>query len=40
MEGKVVKGLSTIEEGMAEISQVVMKCLAEGALSIKLTQSP
>lgn len=38
MEGKVVKGLSTIEEGMAKISQVVMKCLAEGALSIKLTQ--
>jgi hypothetical protein len=38
MEGKVVKGLSTIEEGMAKISQVVVKCLAEGALSIKLTQ--
>lgn len=37
-KGKVVKGLSTIEEGMAKISQVVVKCLAEGALSIKLTQ--
>ena len=38
MEGKVVKELSTVEEGMAKILQVVMKCLAEGALSIKLTQ--
>lgn len=35
MEGKE---LLTVEEGMAKILQVVMKCLAEGALSIKLTQ--
>jgi hypothetical protein len=38
MEGKVVKELSTGEAGMAKILQVVMKCLVEGALSIKLTQ--
>lgn len=38
MEGEVVKELATGEEGMAKVLQVVMKCLAEGALSIKLTQ--
>lgn len=38
MEGKVVEECTTGEAGMAKILQVVMKCLAEGALSIKLTQ--
>ena len=38
MEEKVVKELATGEEGMAKILQVVMKCLAEGVVSIKLTQ--
>lgn len=35
MEGKE---LLTVEEGRAKILQVMMKCLTEGALSIKLTQ--
>ena len=38
MSGKVVQELSEGKEGMMKVLQVVMKCLAEGALSIKLTQ--
>lgn len=38
MSGKVVQELSEGKEGMMKVLDVVMKCLAEGALSIKLTQ--
>ena len=38
MSGKVTKEVTTGKEGMMKVLQVVMKCLAEGALSIKLTQ--
>lgn len=38
MNGKVTQEVATGKEGMMKVLQVVMKCLAEGALSIKLTQ--
>lgn len=38
MSGKVTQEVETGKEGMMKVLQVVMKCLAEGALSIKLTQ--
>ena len=38
MSGKVIQEVETGKEGMMKVLQVVMKCLAEGALSIKLTQ--
>lgn len=38
MGGKVVQELSEGKDGMMRVLQVVMKCLAEGALSVKLTQ--
>ena len=38
MSGKVTQEVTTDKEGMMKVLQVVMKCLAEGALSLKLTQ--
>lgn len=38
MEEKVAKECTTVEEGTVKVLQVVMKCLTEGALSIKITQ--
>ena len=38
MSGKVTQEITAGEEGMMKVLDVVMKCLAEGALSIKLTQ--
>ena len=38
MGGKVVQELSEGKDGMIRVLGVIMKCLAEGALSIKLTQ--
>lgn len=38
MNGKVTREVTTGKEGMMKVLEVVMKCLAEGALSIKLTQ--
>lgn len=38
MSGKVTQEVTTGKEGMMKVLQVVMKCLAEGALSLKLTQ--
>lgn len=38
MSGKITQEVTTGKEGMMKVLQVVMKCLAEGALSIKLTQ--
>lgn len=38
MEEKVTKECTTVEEGTVKVFQLVMKCLVEGALSIKLTQ--
>lgn len=38
MSGVVTQELTEGKEGMMKVLQVVMKCLAEGALSIKLTQ--
>ena len=38
MNGKITQEVTTGKEGMMKVLQVVMKCLAEGALSIKLTQ--
>nr|DAR95722.1 MAG TPA: hypothetical protein [Caudoviricetes sp.] len=38
MNGKVTQEVATGKEGTMKVLQVVMKCLAEGALSIKLTQ--
>lgn len=38
MSGKVTQEIATYKEGMMKVLQVVMKCLTEGALSLKLTQ--
>lgn len=38
MNGKVTQEVATGKEGMMKVLQVVMECLAEGALSLKLTQ--
>lgn len=38
MNGKVTQEVTTGKEGMMKVLEVVMKCLAEGALSLKLTQ--
>lgn len=38
MSGKVTQEVTTGKEGMMAVLEVVMKCLAEGALSLKLTQ--
>lgn len=38
MSGKVTQEVTTSKEGMMAVLEVVMKCLAEGALSLKLTQ--
>lgn len=38
MSEKVTQEVATGKEGMMKVLQVVMKCLAEGALSLKLTQ--
>lgn len=38
MSGTVTQEVTTGKEGMMKVLQVVMKCLAEGALSVKLTQ--
>lgn len=38
MNGKVTKEVATGKEGMMKVLQVVMECLAEGALCLKLTQ--
>lgn len=38
MNGKITQEVTTGKEGMIKVLEVVMKCLAEGALSIKLTQ--
>lgn len=38
MSGKVMQEVATGKEGMMQVFAVVMKCLAEGALSLKLTQ--
>ena len=38
MSGNTTKECVNGKEGMMKVLQVVMKCLAEGALSIKLTQ--
>lgn len=38
MSGTVTQECVNSKEGMMKVLQVVMKCLAEGALSIKLTQ--
>lgn len=38
MSGKVTQEVTTGKEGMMKVLEVVMKCLAEGALSLKLTQ--
>lgn len=38
MSCKITQEVTTGKEGMMKVLQVVMKCLAEGALSIKLTQ--
>lgn len=38
MNGKVTQECVNGKEGMMNVLQVVMKCLAEGALSLKLTQ--
>lgn len=38
MSGKVTQECTTGKEGLGKIFEVVMKCLAEGALSVKLTQ--
>lgn len=38
MSGKVTQECVNGKEGMMKVLQVVMKCLAEGALSLKLTQ--
>ena len=38
MGGKVVQELSEGKDGMMRVLGVIMKCLAEGALSVKLTQ--
>lgn len=38
MNGKVTQECVNDKEGMMKVLEVVMKCLAEGALSLKLTQ--
>ncbi len=38
MSGKIRNEVVTGKDGMMQVFQVVMKCLAEGAVSIKLTQ--
>ena len=38
MNGKVTQEVTEGKEGMMKVLQVVMKCLAEGAVSLKLTQ--
>lgn len=38
MNGKVTREVTAGKEGMMKVLQVVMKCLAEGAVSLKLTQ--
>lgn len=38
MNGKVTQECVNGKEGMMKVLEVVMKCLAEGALSLKLTQ--
>lgn len=38
MSGKVTQECVNGKEGMMKVLKVVMKCLAEGALSLKLTQ--
>lgn len=38
MNGKVTQECISGKDGMMKVLQVVMKCLAEGALSLKLTQ--
>lgn len=38
MSGNVTQEVATGKEGMMKVLEVVMKCLAEGALSLKLTQ--
>lgn len=38
MNGKVTQEYVNGKEGMMKVLEVVMKCLAEGALSLKLTQ--
>ena len=38
MSGKITQECISGKDGMMKVLQVVMKCLAEGALSIKLTQ--
>lgn len=38
MNGKVTQKVATGKEDIMKVLQVVMKCLAEGALSLKLTQ--
>lgn len=38
MNGNTTKECVNGKEGMMKVLQVVMKCLAEGALSLKLTQ--
>lgn len=38
MNGKVTQEVTAGKEGMMKVLQVVMNCLAEGAVSLKLTQ--
>lgn len=38
MRGKVTQEVATGKEGIKKVLRVVMRCLAEGALSLKLTQ--
>lgn len=38
MDGRVTKKVATGKDGMMEVIQIAMKSLAEGALSLKLTQ--
>lgn len=38
MNGNITKEYVNGKEGMMKVLQVVMKCLAEGALNLKLTQ--
>ena len=38
MSGKINNEVVTGKEGLMKVLQVVMKCLAEGAVSLKLTQ--
>ena len=38
MSGKVTQEVTTGKEGMMKVLNVIMKCLVEGALCIKMTQ--